>query len=182
MPTPSGYVVIALVVLLIIGIIVAVSRAAKKHHVRQPWGYNQAGMGYYPPSIDPSAYGTTGGAVFSFAPRTAAASLGGKDLTAQWFSFAAQLDPNVREAIYSLFPDLQTEQSISYYGISNRMIETLKRIAPKLKNPASIRSMEDVNSIFAGDAVAQFSKDVNIRPQSGLYEDPKSYGNFIDVA
>ncbi len=164
--------IIILIVVIVVGIVMKYNKKTEK------WGTAQIGMGAYP---NDSAFTYTG----AWHPDMTSTKLSTEESTGlllnKWYNFAGQLSPDVSESIYMLFPDLQTQQSIQYYGLTKGMVDTLNLIKPKLRNPEELTSLEAVNKRFAKDALKRFSIDTDTENTSGLYNDVKKYGNYIDV-
>jgi hypothetical protein len=150
----------------------------KKAPTKQSWGDTYIGMGAYPLTIDDSI---TPAFVKSYTPKTSSSVDSTENLLSKWFIFSRSLDPELLNAMYALFPALQTTESISYYGLSEDMMTTLKKISSKLVNPASIKSLDELHNIFLSDALYVFDKDINIKTQNGLYNNIAEYGNYINV-
>ena len=170
-------------ILIFIGIaalVIIVTIATKnKTTIKQNWGTNEIGLGAYPSKIDPEAHGV--GTVWMYTPKTSTAQTATYDLVQKWFKFAEAVGPDISGAIYALFSDLQTPQSISYYGLSAGMVRVLYAIAPYLDSPGSVKTLSDVNRIFSPTAIRIFDQELNVKPQSGLYENEAAYGDYIDV-
>ncbi len=173
-----AYSIVGVTVVAAIVAIIVVSSKPKKH-VRQNWGTNQIGMGAFPPSVDPGAMGP--GTVWTYAAKTAADKTDTKALLQKWYQFADAIGPQLAGAIYALFPDLQTKQSISYYGLSAGMARTLKSISLNLGSPEGIKTVDDVMRVFGRQAAGIFNEELQMKPEDGKYLDQKGYGDFIDV-
>jgi hypothetical protein len=165
---------LGVVILLIIAMIIFGLNLPKKS-VKQPW--TQIDLGAYGPNIDPRAYTEENGWNILYNGDKATA----KALVDKWYKFVEAVGPEISGVIYAMFPNLQTRESIRYYGLVAKMIRDLTAISPLLDSPQSIKTMEDIHRVFDTAAIKSFSMDMNERPQSGLYENTASYGNYIDV-
>src|ERR1700682_2371705 len=74
-----------------------------------PAGTQQIGIGAYPTDY-PSMIGI--GTVWNSSDQSA------PGLVKKWYNFADAIGPDLSGAIYALFPDLQTPQSIDNYGLT----------------------------------------------------------------
>jgi hypothetical protein len=151
--------------------------SGKKETIRQGWD-NQIGLGAYK---YPETASVASGYVADYKAKNKTDFEDKAELVRQWYNFADQLTPDVAGVVYDLFPDVQTRESVQYYGLTQGMVDALKVISKKLVNPKDIKTTEDINRIFAADAVKIYSRDINTKPESGLYKNTAEYGNYIGV-
>jgi hypothetical protein len=138
------------------------------------------GIGAYPPSVDPT-YWNTFAMNWPYDPKNGIDEKTAKRLLSEWLDFNAKLSPDVQDAIYALFPGLQGLKSIEYYGLSNETIFSLTKIAPALKHPEKFKTVDDVYQILSPEAIKLFDKQINEKPQTGLYDNVKDMGWGFDV-
>lgn len=98
---------------------------------------------------------------------------GGTGLVRWWFGYADAMGPEVAGTAYTLCDDLQTSQSIQYYGLTQGMVDTLSKLKPALDNisPSSIRTAADVNSAFGPTCASILNSKAGWVTKSGLYDD-----------
>lgn len=180
------------VIVMVLIVCVIVSSKSKKHQssVRQGWapgpnfagchlGSNQIGCAAYPPSVDPMAYGV--GTIRDYKAATPEDKQDTNAMVQKWFDFTRQVSPEISGAIYSLFPDLQTPESIANYGLTSGMVAVLKIISPKLKSPENVKTSDDVNRLFLNHALNVANIEMNEKPMSGLYSNAAEYEGIINV-
>lgn len=171
----------------IIGLVIVICVVTKKNkHAIQRWyndglvsyvgGTNQIGLSAYPPSVDPGAYGD--GTVWLYAKSGGKISYKVENQLKKWFEFADRLGPDLSGTIYDLFPDLQTKDSIYYYGLSLGMVRVLDTIVSMLDN---IRNLDDIKKYLEPVAIKIFDENINEKPLDGLYSNIKDFDYMIDV-
>ncbi len=106
-----------------------------------------------------------------------------EDTLKWWYTFESQLDPDVAGTVYDLCNDLQTPQSLQYYGLTTMDMETLKQLKASLANisPSSIKNATDVNKVFGPVCIKIFNREVGTVNKSGLYEEEPNIAGYTDV-
>ena len=102
-------------------------------------------------------------------------------LTKKWYSFESALSPDIAGYFYSIFPGLQTKESMRYYGLTAEMMRVLNVIGPKLVNPEMYKTTKDVDNMFMKDALMLYNDELGVKPMSGLYRNKQEYGEYTDV-
>lgn len=137
-------------------------------------------IGAYPPNVDPT-YWNQFAMTWPYDPKNGIDEKTAKELMAAWTKFISKLGPDTQDAMYALFPSLQGLKSIEYYGLTNEMIYSLLKIAPYLDHPEKFQSTDDVYFLLSPAAIKLFDEQINEKPQTGLYENPREMGWGIDV-
>jgi hypothetical protein len=148
----------ALVVVIFITILVALNKGRK---AAEKFSYMDEGDGAY----------------------TEASRQEAAELLKWWFSFTSRIpDIIVLDYIYSVCPDLETIQGISYYNITEWTVNTLKKLKPVLEdvNPANLKYKADVDKVFGRVCAIQLDNDALVYNRNELYDNipdvPSVYG------
>lgn len=137
-------------------------------------------IGAYPASSDPT-YFNNYAMEWPFVPSDDLTTDQAEELLKKWASFVSNVSSEISGTFYSLIPGLQTSQSVQSYGLTQRMVYSLRAISSYLDNPEQFKTVGDVYRIIAPIAIKIFDEDINERPQSGLYKNWKKLGWGTDV-
>jgi hypothetical protein len=100
-----------------------------------------------------------------------------------WFNYVGQMDLNVAGSVYAMCEDLQTLDSMEYYGTSLRALDTLRQLRPILINvdPSSIKTQDDIINTFGTVCIPMAISEIVIPTVTGDYNNKNVYGTFANV-
>jgi hypothetical protein len=157
------YIIGFFLLIAVVVIIVFVSRHKKRIPSKQGYGPMDFGVGYMALyNVPKDATTATPG---SIAPA--------EDLLRWWLGYVSRMTPETAGTAYALCNNLQTVESIEYYGLIQEGYETMKRLRTALSgvDPASIRTNADVQKAFGPVCIKMANEGAGSVSLSGLYKD-----------
>ena len=101
------------------------------------------------------------------------------DLLAWWTEWKKDLPPAAYKGIQAVCPDIQDDITISYYGLTKRMVDILADLKPKIENinKDDLNTPEKINQHFS-TCITKGVQEIGIY-QSGLND--KNWGHWSYV-